>query len=49
MKKQVGDPSTEQKTLHEMKSAMLKDDVTIAGFFGSEEEELYKTYQTACK
>ena len=48
MKKQVGDPSTLKESLSALKNAMLKDDVTIVGFFKGEEDTVYKTYQSAC-
>ena len=48
MKKQVGDPSTLKEKLSDVKNAMLKEDVTIVGFFTGEEDTVYKTYQTAC-
>ena len=48
MKKQVGDPSTLKEKLSDVKNAMLKEDVTIVGFFKGEEDTVYKTYQTAC-
>ena len=48
MKKQVGDPSTLKEKISDVKNAMLKEDVTIVGFFKGEEDTVYKTYQTAC-
>ncbi|XP_013391677.1 protein disulfide-isomerase A4 [Lingula anatina] len=48
MKTHQGPGSKEMKTLKELKNFMSEDDVTVVGFFNSEEDEVYKTYQESC-
>ena len=47
MKKQVGLASKEVKSLKELKNRMLKEDVTVVGFFNSKDDQSYSLYQDA--
>ena len=46
MEKQRGDPSKEKKTLKDLQKAMVADDVTVVGFFETE-DFIYKAYLEA--